>query len=358
MYAPDHPLRAPASAAGQRGLSMIELMVGIVVSLLVGLAATSTAVSFTASQRQGIGAGGVAVNSTTVLSAIKNDAASAGLGFFGDSRYLCDRLNLSRDATLVSNADEFSPIQLTRGAAADTIDIVYGSRVESGANILLNAASDTTTAQLKSYLPVAAGQAVLLAPETPASGAAPCVVRTVTANTPSTDETYQELAFANTGTYNKVAFGTNPGFVERDRITLLGDLRWNRYRVAGGNLELFRPLDNATAVLVRDVIAFRAQYGVAPVGGTTLEQWVDPTGAWAEVTSANIARVRAIRIGMIVRSPQKEKVDASGNCNATEVKPTLFGAAAENLDNADWNCWRYRTAAVVVPLRNLVMGQK
>ena len=74
MFAPDH-LNRPRAA--QRGLSIIELMVGIVVALLVGLAATGSAVMFTASQRQGIGAGGVAVNATTVMSAIKNDVASA-----------------------------------------------------------------------------------------------------------------------------------------------------------------------------------------------------------------------------------------------------------------------------------------
>ena len=51
-----------ARRAGQRGLSIIELMVGLVVALLVGLAATSSAVMFGATQRQGIGVGGVAVN--------------------------------------------------------------------------------------------------------------------------------------------------------------------------------------------------------------------------------------------------------------------------------------------------------
>ena len=66
---------------------------------------------------------------------------------------------------------------------ADRIDVVYSSRVQAGANVLLNKASAGDTAELMSLLPVGVGQAVLMAPATPGD---PCVVRTVTANTPST----------------------------------------------------------------------------------------------------------------------------------------------------------------------------
>ena len=55
---PAHRSRASARSVRAARLSIIELMVGIVVSLLVGLAAVGSAISFTASQRQGIGTGG------------------------------------------------------------------------------------------------------------------------------------------------------------------------------------------------------------------------------------------------------------------------------------------------------------
>ena len=73
------------------------------------------------------------------------------------------------------------------------------------------------------------------------------------------------------------------------------------------------------------------------------------------ITAANIARVRAIRIGIVTRSPQPEKPDANGDCTASSAKPTLFGDNVEP-DVTDWKCYRYRTAVVVVPLRNVVMG--
>ena len=116
---------------------MIELMVGLVVSLIVGIAASSSAVMFTASQRQGMGVGGVAVNVNTALAALKNDAATAGLGFFGDSRYLCSALNLGVGATAHWDGDTFSPVRITRTSGIDRVDVLQASRVESGANVLL-----------------------------------------------------------------------------------------------------------------------------------------------------------------------------------------------------------------------------
>ena len=229
----------PGPARRQAGMSIIELMVGIVVSMLVALAAAGSAMMFTASQRQGVGASGAGLGASSAITALKNDAALAGLGFFGDANYLCGQLALSVGAAVLSDAAPFTPVRVTAGANGDTVDVVYGDRVESGANVLLDAASDGSTAELMSLLPVAAGQAVLLAPAT-AGGT--CLVRTVTAVTASTPIAAQTVTFADTGKYNKAAFSVAPAFAERDRITLLGELNWNRYRRDGNTLVMDRPL--------------------------------------------------------------------------------------------------------------------
>lgn len=338
----------------QRGVSIIELMVGLVVALLVGLAASGSAMMFTASQRQAMGAGGAGIGSASAMAALKNDAALAGLGFFGDATYLCEELALSVGTTLQSDSAAFTPVRITSAAEGDTVDIVYGDRVESGANVLLNAASDGTAADVMSLLPVSVGQAVLLAP---AAAGGTCLVRTVTAVTPSTDEAAQSLTFADTGKYNQGDFTVNPAFAERDRITLLGELNWNRYRRVGNTLVLERPLTGASAVLARDVIGLRAQYGTsaAAAGSTTLEAWQDAAGAFETLDAATLPRVRALRMGIVTRSPQREKPNAAGDCEASLAKPQLFGTEIEP-DVDDWQCYRYRVSTVVVPLRNLVLG--
>lgn len=353
MSAPEHFHRR--GRAAQRGMSIIELMVGIVVAMMVSLAAAGSAMMFTASQRQGVGVGGSGIASASALAALKNDAAMAGLGFFGDTNYLCDKLRLSDGATVHVNGTTFTPVRITDGTD-DTIDVVYGDRIESGANVLLESASNGSTAEVMSLLPVAAGQAVLLAPATPGN---PCLVRTVTAVTASTDDTPQILTFANTGEHNQGAFAAASAFAARDRITVLGTLHWNRYRRSGNTLVLDRPLSGQSVVLARDVIALRAQYGVSAnaVNSTTLEEWTDASGTFATLDSAKLPRVRAIRMGIVTRSPQADKPGADGSCDASIAKPVLFGVEVEP-DVANWRCYRYRVSTAVVPLRNLVLGQK
>lgn len=355
MYATERSQAGPLRR--QRGLSIIELMVGMVVALIVGLAASSSAVVFTASQRQGIGVGGVAVNVTTVLSALKNDASTAGLGFFGEGVYLCDKINISRGTVVLSDNANFVPVQVTRVGTFDRVDVIQASRVQSGASARLQVPTVGADAQVMSFLPSAVGDAVVLSPAAPGD---PCLLRSVTANTPAAGDEPQKLTFAAGGLHNDGVFSVNPTYSSAGgSVTLMGGLSWNRYRLSGTDLVLDRPFDGVSVVLARNVIAFRAQYGVSSgvAGSKTLETWVDATGAWATINSLNINRVRAVRIGVVTRSPQREKENTAGVCEASLDKPRLFGAEVEP-DVADWGCYRFRSAQVVVPMRNIVMGIK
>lgn len=350
----DRPVRSPVPglARRQRGLSIIELMVGMVVAMLVGIAATGSAVMFTASQRQGMGTGGAIVNANNVLNALKGDVALAGLGFFNNSVALCSTLNLSQDTTVLSDNAAFAPVRVTSGGDFDSVDIVYSSVVDSGASAQIGAASDGTAARMQSLLPVAAGQTVMLAPDR-VSGT--CTLRTVTAVTAAANGNPQQVDFGTTGVFNRATF-TTPGVYPRgSRVALIGDLRWNRYAVNSNNLEMSRPLDGTSAVLARDVMAFRVQYGVSATAATnTLDSWQSASGTWASLTSTNIARVQALRIGMIVRSPAMERRDANGNCVATTDAPQVFGYTPTSFGNSDttWRCYRYRVVTAIVPLRN------
>ena len=346
--------------SGQRGISLVELMIGIVVALLVGMAASGAAVFFNASQKQGIGTGGVLINTTTALSAMKEDISQMGLGFFGDSSYLCDDLNLSLDTNDLSQTG-FAPLQVSRAGNYDRVDIVYANAVAGGANVMLAAPATSASAAVKSYLPAASGAAVLFAGK-PDSAIRRCTVRTVTATTPAANPTTpQTISYDNGGLHNRFAFAAPINYGTDDRVALLGGLSWQRYAVdANGNLTLTRRLDGgASAVLVRDVVAFKVRYGVTSgaLNENAIVDWEPPTGVWSTLGPANIARVRAIQIGIVTRSPQMERRDAAGNCTASEAPPRLL---EETLNTstlpADWACYRYRTAVVTVPLRNVALG--
>lgn len=354
MFAPSDRPR-PGSRRGQAGLSLVELMVGIVVSLLVGLAAAGSAMMFTASQRQGASTSTVSINGLSIINAVKADLSLAGLGFFDDSVAPCGTLNLSSNATTLSNGAAIAPVQVTRNGDHDQLDVLYATTVESGSSVMLDQVSDGSSAAVRSLLPAAVGQAVMLVPEA-ANGL--CTVRSVTAVTASTNTTPQVLAFASGGEHNQVTFSTPPDYNAKSRVTLVGDLTWNRYRVdANSQLVLDRRMDGASAVLLRDVVSFRVQYGVsAAAGAATLDEWVD-SDAFGPVNSGNIERVRAVRVGVMLRSAQREKAEADGVCRATQTAPELFDFTPSAFTGADttWRCFRYRTQTVIVPLRNFVM---
>lgn len=351
-----------------RGLSIIELMVGMVVGLLVSLIAARSAQFFTATQRQGVAVGGGLSNAASALAAIKDDVSLGGMGFFVDGRYRCASLNLSSGVgTPASDGATFAPVQATRVGSNDVIDVIYSSDVAAGAWSELNAVSDGSAATINSLLPITVGQtpAVLLARKVAdATAANPCLVRTVTASTVPAAGVRQAMSFANTGVHNQAVFTSSPPFTERSPVILLGGLNWNRYQLNGTNLQLTQRLTGTTATLLRNVIGLRVQYGVTLGAGTpaAVEDWVHTTDAgWGSVSTANIAQVRALRIGVVVRSPQREKPEGSGGttCETTKTKPQLFeGADAVTIepDVADWQCYRYRSAVIVAPIRNLVQG--
>ena len=64
-------------------------MIGLVVGLLVSLAAVSSLRIFGASQSQGTVTGGGLLSAVSAMGAIKNDVAAAGLGFFDGRLPLC-----------------------------------------------------------------------------------------------------------------------------------------------------------------------------------------------------------------------------------------------------------------------------
>jgi type IV pilus assembly protein PilW len=343
----------PLGRAHTRGFSLVELMIGLVIGLLVSLAALSSLRIFTNEQRQGTVSGAGVLNAAAALGAIKNDVAAVGLGFFDGRRPMCDRLNLSFGGSALFNSANFSPLSITRTLGNDQIDVLYAGDVSAGAALPITTASDGTQIKVDALLPALVGQTVLLSPATTGL----CTVRTVTATVAGTVDTPQILNFGAAGLHNQANFNTAPAYAAHARASLLGQILWHRYRLVDGNLVLEQPLNGTTAVLVRNVIALRAEYGVSASGGTTLQDWQDPTDAgWSSLTAANIGRVRALRLGLVTRVAQREKADTSGNCTASAAKPKLFDVEVEP-DVTDWRCFRFRNSTLVVPLRNLVWGQ-
>lgn len=346
----------PEASRRARGFSLVELMVGIVVALLIALAALASAQAFMGRQRQALDAGSASANVLTSLAALQYELSHAGIGFFAGGSLLCPTMNLSVGSAAKSNNAAFLPLQVTVAAAVTTLDVRYASALEAGAPSRLGAAttSGAASSALASLLPVAAGQQVMLVPA--AGSSRPCTVRTATSVTAATDVAPMSVATSASGVNNQYAF-TSVSYGTDDWVTVLGNLQWAQFKLtAGSDLVLLRPLtSSADVAIAHNVKAFQAQYGVSDGVSNTLTGWVAPTGDWASLDTAHLARVRAVRVGLVVRSDQPEKKDAAGLCNATVDSPLLFDAPV-TISDTDWQCYRYRVETIVVPLRNFIWG--
>jgi type IV pilus assembly protein PilW len=323
----------------QRGLSLIELLVGITVASLVGVAALSSAVFFNAAQRQTVSAAGTTASLVTALSAVKAEIGAAALGFNIDGRYQCQRLNL---AGVYDNA-AFTPLRVERtpGSAFDTLHIHFATQLSAAAPVRLAevASPNSATLQLRSWLPVAAGQQVMVAPDEPGQA---CTVRTARSITaPALAGLPWSVTLEGTAT-----FAAPLQYLPNSTVSLVGEIEQRKIGVnTQSQLELASSLLGGSAALADNVVAFRVRYGVTDSSGSGIS-WVDPTGAWSALDATNAARVRALQIGVVARAPQRDK-----QCDASTDAPALFGEPIAL--TGDWSCWRYRQAEVVVPLRNV-----
>ncbi|MGE0356821.1 MAG: PilW family protein [Burkholderiales bacterium] len=154
----------------------------------------------------------------------------------------------------------------------------------------------------------------------------------------------------------------------------------NGQLVAINNLTPGAP--NAVFALSDGVIQLQAQYGYDGNGdgnvatnapsvvdvnlGNNADQWADNMPAAA--TGANWSRVIAVRLVVTARSITPERRDpGTGLCNATTADPRWISPAPAAVppgivldvrsafaDPTEWQCFRYRTFEVVVPIRNMV----
>ncbi len=90
------------------------------------------------------------------------------------------------------------------------------------------------------------------------------------------------------------------------------------------------------------------------------------------VGAPGVHQIKAIRIGLLVRSPRFERPDTAGNCSVSaagpfQILPQIAGDAARRLPEipaagiyslaGDQLCFRYNTATSLAPVRNVILSE-
>lgn len=342
----------------QLGLSLVELMVGLVIGLVTTLVIMQIFSTFEGQKRSTMGSADAQTNGSVALFSMQRDLQMAGFGLpvFNKQNppLKCNpTVTVDHDDNAATPAIDMFPISITDGGGglSDTIRIRYS---EDGANskagvaigidsllgsnaIVENNLGCNGTDHVDSNTGV--GDVVMIS-----SGA--------TCNMTRVNNTNAYLA-ANP---KHIPLASTTGVVNGASISCMG--AWNQFTYTVVNNQLQRNVaSQVNAVpLVSDIVNIQAQYGIADTATSNkVTSWVSASAPWDAPTIDQRNRIRAVRVAVVARNGQLEKT------NVTAAAPIAWadvnGSPAPSIDlsaDADWQRYRYRVYETIIPLRNMI----
>jgi len=342
------PVPQPQRLKAQRGVSLIELMVGLVLGMLSILIVLQVFQQSDGAKRSALGGDDAQNSGALALTLLQRDLRQGGYGTGAFQIMGCDIL-LPSGRTL----SNLAPVTINHAdipdgdTGTDTLLVVYGTSAGApeGSRILAQPAAATYSVTAPTSFAV--GDFVLASP---VARPAPCALQltTVTAvvspSPPNVSVTAGVAGMANGRLYNLGAAPRMLAYAVRSQQLTVCDLLAN---------------DCADAAVVDDpsiwvpvgsqIVSLRAQYG-RDTSGPPMDAVVDVFDQQAPTTACAWMRVSALRLAIVARSPQQER-DA-----VSTASPAWAGSAQAPIDLsdlADWQNFRYRAFESLAPLRNM-----
>jgi type IV pilus assembly protein PilW len=378
----------------QRGFSLIELLIAVLIGTLAMVFVMRTTIGFETDRRGTIGGSDSMQNGVVALFSMENDAAQSGWGLndnllLGCAAQFFDSQNYADANTGGGVALTLAPVSVVfNGANPDRISFFSGtSDAGTGsAGLAISAAAGATLLRID-QVPYGFKfrDALAIAPTT-AGGT--CTIAQVSATPVAVPPTLNIASDGTTATRYNSGGGLLAAFAgpNQAKVFNLGDgntLSFHTWDVANGVLRL-RATDlsgasNAPTSAVSGIVSIKALYGFdtragaafTPNLGLQINRWsagmFDVDGDGTVGGSGDYQHLAAVRLAVVARSRESEKPDASGTCpNTTPVLPTVFASqepaaiatvaiqvnVAVAGDPIDWTCYRYRVSETIVPLRN------
>ncbi|MDF2867049.1 MAG: pilW [Gammaproteobacteria bacterium] len=347
----------------QAGVGLIDILIGLFISSLVLITVYASLVFFDASKRTAVSGNSAFANAISGLYLIGYDVKNAGLGLMANRSIYCGQFNIYYNGTVKANNTVIPPIAIEEGVDnPDKITILYGESIYSGApaKIISNMSSPSAPVTVNASTKEFVSNQVLLASAEPNQ---PCTL--IAATGLNDNGNSSEILHTHASPYNPAdpttVFTNALTYQNGGYVINVQKLRWLTWQVNNGVLEVVDRLTGTTEVVADNIIELQAQYGIADANSTTITQWVNASDSdWQNLNKARMARIRAVRIAIIARSPQKEKPSVSGAaCDATTVAPLPWpgGDRVDISENPDWRCYRYLVLKTVFQLNNIVWGQ-
>lgn len=329
----------------QSGFSLIEVMVGLVVSLLVSLVIMQVFAVFEEQKRSTSGSADAQTNGHIALYNLQRDVQLAGfaLPIFSSSNSPLQCTSLTPSGTNIS------PVSITDGgAASDTLTVRYGTADAGGSPALISS--------------------VVSGNEVNVLNNAACKVKDSVIISQGSDCLFMQNGVSGlTGTTSITLNKPTDATINQEAsLSCLGDWKTISYSINNAN-QLIRSDNGSDTPNVDEIVNLQAQYGIsAKADSNTVTRWVNATGAlWTNPSNANRNLIKAIRVAVVARNGLLEKNNVSAACSSlTSSKPSgvcaWAGSASDpaptiSLTNtSNWQRYRYRVFTTIIPLRNIV----
>lgn len=388
-----------AGRLAQRGLSLIEILVGLVIGLVAIMVIGQVVAVFEGQKRTSTGGSDAQTNGAVALMMLADEIRMAGFGLTspglksGNGNLYCPLgTNIYYNGSVISDPGGVpedgmvAAVRIVDGGSGPDQIIVARSDAEYGVLVAtVQTAVSLPTVKIDSDIGYStAGQLFLIGA---ADGSKICTLmqisKAATANGNDWDLDVSSSATTPFDPANPSAtYKTFPNYAAGDKVVNMGmwsgsgnslmvnrGFMYRRYLVADERMAV---ADQSIAALsttytsanstpmVDYVVSIKAQYGIAPAGSQTVTQWVAATSGstWDASTlkPADIARIKAIRIAVVTRSAQYERETVSPASLTLWTKINGGDDAPPTYTVPDRN-YRYKVFTTVVPLKNVVWGK-
>jgi type IV pilus assembly protein PilW len=369
------------TALHQKGVSLIETMVGLVLGILVTLVITQVWGLFENQKQRSISGSSAQNSGSLALTLLEQDIRSAGAGLNNSVAFDCVNTfsYYESGGTVVSPIPSFAgsqslvPVRITDGGSginnSDTLTVKRGSDFlgSIAATITTTMPQSSAVLNVSSTAGFFSDDVILVVDKI--SGV--CTVMKLTQVQAQSSNMQHNPGGSQTNNPPVSYQNSNawPAYPSGSQLFKIGTLLSRVYSV-NSNKELSL-VDNTDALLVTtaqlapDIVSLKAQYGVANTGSENVSAWVkaDAASGWNVLNADKVKRIKAIRLTLVSRSTKKEAtnvsfpctnsagtvINSNGPCAWSDSEPLINLSA-----DSSWQKYRYRIYQTIIPLRNII----
>lgn len=349
----------------QKGLSLVEIMVGIAIGLLVILVIMQVWSTFEDHKNRTASGSSAQESGLLALTLLEQDIRSAGAGIADSAVYDCTTIYsyYENAGTTVSPVPAYSnsaglgmvPVQITDGGTgSDTITIKKGTDFLGSipATITKQMPDFSSELNISSTAGFSEGDITLAID----SSSGNCVLFMVTQVQQAALKLQHNPGGTITYNPNVTTLKSWPGYPSGSKLIKIGQIESHVFTVNSSNqlimTDYSNPLSSTTSVLAGDIVKLKAQYGVAAAGSQDVNEWVSATAAtgWNTLDASEIKRIKAVRLVIVARSSKMEATEVTDSIDTV----TSMAGLIDLTSDSNWKRYRYRVYQTIIPIRNVI----